>query len=134
MRIFLDANVLFSAAYDPQSSHHVLIQTGRESGWVFITCDWAWLEAERNLALKRPAALRNLRTLSRWVETIPAVIEGDCPISLPHKDKPIFLSAVHARATHLLTGDLKDFGPHMNKPQKTHGILIQSPAHFLNSL
>jgi uncharacterized protein len=134
MRIFLDANVLFSAAYDPRSSHHFLIQTGSEAGWVFITCDWAWLEAERNLSLKRQTALRNLRTLSRWVETIPAVTEGNCPIPLPDKDKPIFLSAVHARATHLLTGDLKDFGPHMNKPHKTQGILIQSTAHFLNLL
>lgn len=134
MRIFLDANVLFSAAYDPRSAHHVLIQTGREAGWVFVTCDWAWLEAERNLSLKRPAALLNLRTLSRWVETIPAVMEGNCPIQLPNKDKPIFLSAVHARVTHLLTGDFKDFGPYMNKPHMTRGIFIQSTAQFLKSL
>ena len=134
MRIFLDANILFSAAYDPRSSHYVLIQTGQEAGWVFITCDWAWLEAERNLFLKRPSALRNLRILSRWVETIPAVTEGNCSLHLPNKDKPIFLSAVQARATHLLTGDFKDFGTHMNKPHKTRGILIQSPAQFLNSL
>lgn len=134
MRIFLDANVLFSAAYDPQSSHFVLIQTGHDAGWVFLTCDWAWLEAERNLSLKRPVALRHLKALSRWVETISTVTEGNCPIQLPPKDKPIFLTAIHAHATHLLTGDFHDFGSHMNKPNKTRGILIQSPADFLNSL
>ena len=36
-------------------------------------------------------------------------------------------------ATHLLTGDLKEFGPFMNRPEETFGILIQTVANFLRS-
>jgi hypothetical protein len=53
---------------------------------------------------------------------------------LPKKDDPIFLSALGARCTHLLTGDLKDFGRFMNAPEDTSGILIQTVAGFLSSL
>lgn len=42
-------------------------------------------------------------------------------------------AAIRAQASHLLTGDIKDFGRFMNKPKKTAGILIQTIAEFLAS-
>jgi hypothetical protein len=39
-----------------------------------------------------------------------------------------------AKGTHLLTGDLQDFRLHMNKPNKSARIAIQTVAKFFNSL
>jgi hypothetical protein len=33
-----------------------------------------------------------------------------------------------------LTGDLRDFGPFMNNPGQTRGIVIQTVAEFLKSI
>jgi len=56
------------------------------------------------------------------------------PKGLAAKDQPIFQAALASKATHLLTGDLKDFGAFMNKPDETFGILVQTVAEFLGSL
>jgi hypothetical protein len=56
------------------------------------------------------------------------------PILLPQKDHPIFNAAIQCKATHLLTGDVKDFGPFMNHPQSTSGIIIQTVSGFLSDL
>ena len=42
-------------------------------------------------------------------------------------------AAVACDATHLLTVDLKDFGPFMNRPEETFGILVQTVAEFLQT-
>ncbi len=52
-------------------------------------------------------------------------------IALPEKDQPIFFAARSARATHLLTGDKRHFGGHMNRPRDTAGIVIQTVTEFL---
>jgi hypothetical protein len=55
-------------------------------------------------------------------------------LDLPAKDMPIWAAAHAAKATHLLTGDLKDFGPHMNRPEATGGIVIQTVGACLAGL
>jgi hypothetical protein len=55
------------------------------------------------------------------------------PIQLPEEDQPIFLAARSANAAHLLTGDLKHFGPHMNQPEKSEGMMIKTVAEFLQA-
>ena len=54
------------------------------------------------------------------------------PAGLADKDRPIFQAALACRATHLLTGDMKDFGPFMNRPEETFGVHIQTVGEFLN--
>jgi hypothetical protein len=51
-------------------------------------------------------------------------------IRLPEDDLRIFSSAVAGRACHLLTGDKKDFGPYFGKPERTHGVRIQTVRQF----
>jgi hypothetical protein len=52
-----------------------------------------------------------------------------------HKnDQPIFQAALACQATHLLTGDIKDFGSFMNQPENTFAICIQTAAQFLSHL
>jgi hypothetical protein len=47
---------------------------------------------------------------------------------LPEKDIPILLAAIEARSTHLITGDLRHFGPYFGK--RLAGILVLSPADY----
>jgi hypothetical protein len=42
---------------------------------------------------------------------------------------PIMLAAIEARATHLLTGDMRHFGAYFGK--KIHDILIIPPGDYL---
>jgi len=57
-----------------------------------------------------------------------------CPASLAEKDRPIYRAAHACKADVLRTGDLRDFGPFMNQPQRTGGHLIQTVASFLDGL
>lgn len=50
-------------------------------------------------------------------------------ISLPGKEAPILLAAIAANATHLLTGDVRHFGPHFGK--KIEGTTIVPPGNYL---
>ncbi len=65
---------------------------------------------------------------------VPSGTGRGCPLELPVKDRPIFESALRVKATHLLTGDKRDFGVFMNKLNKTEGVLIQTVGEFLNSV
>lgn len=131
MRIFVDANVLFTAAYSPGGKAASLFELASD---LIITSDYAAEEARRNIQAKRPASSDQLEKIISGIEIVPSALSGACPIELPPKDQPIFLSALVAKATHLLTGDIKDFGPHMNQPEKSGGIVIPTVAEFLDSL
>jgi len=52
-------------------------------------------------------------------------------IFLPQKDVPILLAAIETEATHLLTGDLRHFGPYLGK--KIEGIKIVLPGEYLRT-
>lgn len=133
MRVFLDANVLFTAAYSPGGKAAFLLSLGGDQ-LKFITSDYAILEARRNLEIKKPAAVVGLDSLLREIEIVPSVQKYPCPIALPEKDQPIFMSALKARATHLLTGDKRDFGPLMNRSAETSGVTIQTVSDFISKI
>ena len=130
-KIFIDANVLFTAAYSRSGKAAFVIEN---MGPLVITSDYAAEEARRNLSVKKIEALPILEKLLSQIKIVSSAQGDACPIDLPEKDKPIFLSALRASATHLLTGDLKDFGQHMNKPDKCAGIMIQTVADFLAAI
>jgi hypothetical protein len=50
---------------------------------------------------------------------------------LPEKDRPILRAAVHARATHLVTGDVTHFGRFYGK--RLQGVVVLSPGDYLRS-
>lgn len=107
IRVFLDANVLFSASND--GSHiarlvHLLIEQGKA-----LTSDFATEEARRNVRLKRPTWAKNLDTLISQVEVVPS-IQFDLPVELSDKDQPILCTAIRCGCQYLATGDRKDFG------------------------
>ncbi len=122
MRVFLDANILFSGAR-PNSRMGVFLETlSRQAD--LLTNAYAFEEARRNLELKFPDSLKALEKLARQCEMI-SQLSVDLEVELPHKDQPILGGAVAGRATHLLTGDERDFGKFWGKT--VQGVKIVSP-------
>jgi uncharacterized protein len=130
-RLFLDANVLFSAAYNSNSS---LRQLWALPGTELLSCPFAVQEAHSNLARARPAQLPELLALLGRLVLIPDPLPGTpLPpgVRLPDKDKPILLAALDGQATHLLTGDVRHFGPYFGRT--IAGVLIVRPAAYLQA-
>jgi hypothetical protein len=134
VKLFLDANVLFTAAHNPSGKAAFVIEIAREGFWEVTASRFAIEEARRNLEIKFPKAVESLESLLEHVDVADAVVDEPCPIDLPEKDRPIFLSASRAGCTHLLTGDRKHFGRFFGDSRKTAGIVIQTVADFLAAL
>lgn len=124
-RLFLDANVLFSAAYRPDAG---LLALWKLRDVKLCSSRYAIEEARENLA--EAAQKRRLGKLVQRLEIFDAGA-GELPkgVSLPEKDAPILLAAMEARATHLITGDVRDFGTYFG--MSVQGILILPPAEYL---
>ena len=133
-RVFLDANVLFTAAHNPSGKAALVIALGVKGRWEVLSSSYAVEEAHRNIASKFPDFQSRLQDLIDSISIVASGSGTDCPVKLPEKDRPIMEAAIRTQATHLLTGDLKDFGTFMNKPRQTAGIVIQTVADFLSSL
>jgi uncharacterized protein len=128
--IFLDANVLFSAAYRTDAG---LRRLWRLPAARLITSVYAAEEARRNLS--HPNQRRELKELLGSVKVVTTAAPTDhslfSALKLPDKDWPILLAAIDAGATHLLTGDFRHFGPYYGK--RIEGVLIQPPGAYLSS-
>jgi uncharacterized protein len=128
--IFLDANVLFSAAYRPDAS---LRRLWSLPGARLITSVYAAEEARRNLS--NLVQRRELEELLDPVEVVPTAASTDHPLfstmELPDKDRPVLLAAIGIGATHLLTGDFRHFGPFYGK--RIEGVLVLPPGEYLSS-
>jgi predicted nucleic acid-binding protein len=124
-RLFLDANVLFSAAYRLDTG---LLQLWKIANAVLCSSRYALEEAKINLADEHQRS--RLVRLSGLVHLFEAG-QGRLPrgISLPEKDAPILLAAIEAQATHLLTGDVRHFGPYFGT--KLEGIAVMLPGEYL---
>jgi predicted nucleic acid-binding protein len=123
-RLFLDANILFSAAYRPNAG---LLRLWKLKDVTLCSSRHALEEARSNLSER--SQHNRLGRLTRKIEWFDAA--GDLPpgVNLPAKDAPILLAAIAARATHLLTGDLRHFGPYFGK--RLAGILVLLPVDYL---
>ena len=134
MRLFFDANTLFTTAHNPNGKAALIVDLGAEGYWELYTSAYAIEEARRNLEAKFPAALSEFAKLLTSFQTGPESRTHQCLAGLPDKDCPICLAAQGCRATHLLTGDIRDFGTFMNQPSITDGLVIQTVAQFLEAL
>jgi len=133
LKIFLDANVLFTAAHNPSGKAALIVELGAQGHWQTLTSTLAIEEARRNLDIKFPDCLTRLESILSKVRVVSSVSGPICPIDLPAKDRPIFLTAVKCRATHLLTSDIRHFGPFLNNPSRTAGVSIMTVADFLGN-
>jgi predicted nucleic acid-binding protein len=127
-RVFLDANLLYSAAYKP---HSRLLRLWELPDLELLTCDLAANEAMRNLSEDRPTRVRELERLlarTRVAATPTHLATLPAGIDLPINDRRILLAAIHATATHFLTGNTKHFGRHYGR--HIGRVLILPPSDY----
>ena len=136
MRLFLDANVVFSAAHNPQGSARALFQLAAGSWCSLLSSRYALEEARRNVALRYPALVGELLQLIVILEIVREgrreQVAWAMSLGVPEKDGPILAAAADARADCLVTGDKRHFGHLYGR--KLGRLTVKSPAEALKSL
>jgi len=131
MRVFLDANVLFSTAKSNGAVRRLLqllVERGHEC-WVD---GYVLAEAQRNLAVKGPGALQVLSALLPYLRLAAAASLQQCAAYqadtawLPEKDRPVLAAAIRLRCDALVTGDRSHFGAGYGRT--FGGVAVHSPA------
>jgi len=129
MRIFLDANVNFSAS-NPASNVNRLIRHLIEIHRL-ISSDYAMQEAFRSIRAKRPEWEEGHRLLMINIEMVPS-LDGPVSVDIADKDRPILATAIHQHCDVLLTGDKRDFGPFFD--QEISGVRVLTPLMMAERL
>lgn len=133
MRIFLDANILFSAV---KSDGAIATFVDR----LLVDEHECWIdgyvvdEARRNLVAKVPARSPQLDVLvSRLkMSAVAPSIARTMPLGLPEKDRPVLAAAAALECDALLTGDRTHFGKFYGR--QLMGVLIHSPRSLYDHL
>ena len=122
MKVFLDANILFSGSV-AESRIAKLLAVIRKHGEC-VTNSYAVEEARKNIELKKFGSLEGLRSLLKNT-IVSNKLQLDIPVEIKSKDIPILGGAIAQKCTHLLTGDKKDFGFLFGK--RVEDVLVVSP-------
>ena len=132
LRLFLDANILFTAAYSPEGLSALLFELRRRGILRLLSSEHAAEETRVNLQLKQPDALGRLERLLKLLEVVHTPAKSPIALSVPEDDLSIFGAALAAGATHFITGDRKHFGRYFDRPAHTAGICIQTVRQFFD--
>ena len=125
-RVFLDANVLFSAAYKPNAR---LLELWKLKGISLCSSRYVLEEARVNLPKEdQQRRLLKLADALHFHEASEQKIPAG--IKLPEKDSPL-QAAIEARASYLLTGDIRHFGTYLGRT--ITGVEILAPAEYLKN-
>jgi uncharacterized protein len=134
MRVFLDANILFSAAKSDgavRSLVRLLVERGHEC-WADA---YVVEEARRNLVAKGPEALKVLDALlshlSVAAAALPAAEVADVAW-LPEKDRHVLAAAIRLGCGALVTGDRTHFGAGYGR--SFGGVTVHSPRSLAERL
>ena len=136
MRIFLDANILLSAAKSDGAIRR-LLQLLQSGGHALVVDSYVVEEARRNLARKSSGlpleALDKLLTVVEVTPTGTDVTEQAPWLEwLPPKDRPVLAAAAKLRCAVLITGDRTHFESGYGKAFS--GVTVLSPAMAANTL
>ncbi len=135
MRIFLDANVLFSAAKSA-GAIRLLLQALHAAGHCLVADEYVATEARRNVDGKggNDAAAYLPALLSR-IEVSPVQypsMQQANVLWLPDKDRPVLIAAMALKCDVLVTGDRTHFGPGYGKV--FDGVTIYAPAQLAQAI
>lgn len=133
MRIFLDTNILFSAARSDGAMRrflHALIAAGHE-----LHADaYVVEEARRNPVAKEGGTEGALTDILSRIAVAALVtdksLQKDLP--LPEKDQPVLAAAIRLKCDVLVTGDRTHFGAPYG--QSLHGVAINSPRSLAEAV
>jgi predicted nucleic acid-binding protein len=133
LKLFLDANVVFSAAHQEAGNAQALLALARAGHCAVLTSAHALEEARRNLALKSSRYEKRLAEALAVIGLVSyaprALVVWGGGLGLPLKDAPILAAAVHAGAEVLVTGDARDFGALYERTLR--GVQVLTPARAL---
>lgn len=136
MRIFLDANVLFSAAHRTDSPLRAFFRLAEAKVCELLASPFALDEARRNIARKNPSKTAELEQLIAQITTCREAGAEETrwarSTGIPDKDAPILAAAVQAQADILVTGDRTDFGSLYG--QKLRGLEVLAPRTALERI
>ena len=134
MRIFLDANILFSAAKTDGAMRR-LLGLLRAAGHECWADGYVLEEARRNLHAKAPDGLRALEAIVaeiRIADAHPGDAGQGFSAKLHEKDRPVLAAAVRLGCEALVTGDRSHFGALYGKT--VAGVAIHSPHSLAEAL
>lgn len=134
MRIFLDANILFSAV-KTDGAIRQLLQLLRAAGHHCQVDGYVIEEARRNLAAKAPGSDAALHALLRNMTVADLHLSGpgsDAVLALAEKDRPVLAAAIRSGCGALVTGDRTHFGRFYGKT--LGGVAIHSPQSLAEKL
>ena len=133
MRIFLDANILFSAAKSDGAIKDLLTLL-EQAGHQCTANSYVIEEARRNLWAKAPDRISALEELlSRMTASGQRVDPGlEASLPLPAKDRPVLAAAIHQGCDALVTGDRTHFGALYGRTIR--GVIIHSPRSLAEQL
>lgn len=129
MRVFLDANILFSAG-TPHSPTNTVLHAVLAHSTALVNahvCE----EAQRNLAVKRPALLGEYQRVCGLLELTSAFYTGPLP-DVPDQDKPVLAGAIGARCSPLWTSDRRHFGVWYGT--SIHGVRVVNSGQMADVL
>ena len=134
MRIFLDANILFSAAKS-EGFVRRLLDLLVADGHTLCADAYVAEEARRNLATKGASGLPALQARLDRIE-VARVYTDPTPVAvaaaLPEKDRPVLAAAARLRCHVLVTGDRTHFGRFYGR--RLAGVAIHSPRSLAELL
>lgn len=127
MRLFLDANIAFSAALTDGAARKLLHEL-KHGGHILVMDEYVREEARRNLQIHRPSVIKELQRLRTIIDIARMETEAheiDGIEGIPEQDIPVVKSAAVHRCDILLTGDRTHFGSFFGK--QIAGVAILSP-------
>ncbi|MBL8503667.1 MAG: PIN domain-containing protein [Rhodocyclaceae bacterium] len=134
MRIFLDANILFSAAKSDGAVRTLLrrLIEAKHACWVD---GYVVEEARRNLVAKGGGATAALDALLPHLKVgaLQAIPSKSVELDwLPDKDRPVLAAAIRLKCQALVTGDRTHFGAGYGKT--FGGVTLYSPRQIAEAL
>jgi predicted nucleic acid-binding protein len=115
VRLFLDANVVFSAAHSGAGRAQALVRLAEAGYCPLLSSAHALEEATRNLQRTSRNFEERLARATQQIEIVAEAPQGvvgwAAGAGVSMRDAPILAAAVHAAAEYLVTGDQRDFGP-----------------------
>jgi uncharacterized protein len=136
MKLFLDANVIFTAAYSAQGLSRGLFRLAAIGKCALCTSAFAHEEAVRNIHNKAPEKLADLTVLMKQVDILPEPhpqwVIRVARLPLSGKDAPVLAAALQGKVDIFVTGDRRDFGHLFG--QVLEGVKVLTPADALEAV
>ncbi len=122
MKIFLDANIIFSAAKTDSATRR-FFEMLCSSGHILFTSEHAVEEAQRNLSLKRVQHLDGLSSILPEIKITKLSVELP-ELKMNENDKDLICSAFAIGCDVFWTGDKRHFGSYYGA--EIHGVKVLS--------